>query len=59
MAIKVGVIGAKGRVGQAVCEGVNAADDLELVAQIDKGDSLETLLARELKSSWTSPHRQW
>lgn len=57
MAIKVGVIGAKGRVGQAVCEGVNAADDLELVAQIDKGDSLETLLSTgaEVIVDFTAP----
>ena len=32
MTIKVGVLGAKGRVGQAIVEGVNTADDLELVA---------------------------
>lgn len=43
MTIKVGVIGAKGRVGQAICEGVNAADDLELVAEVDRDDSLELL----------------
>lgn len=35
MGIKVGVLGAKGRVGQAIVEGVNAADDLELVADVD------------------------
>lgn len=44
MAIKVGVLGAKGRVGSAVCEGVNAADDLELVAQVDQGDDLQQLV---------------
>lgn len=43
MAIKVGVLGAKGRVGQAIVEGVNAADDLELVATVDRDDSLELL----------------
>lgn len=42
-AIKVGVLGAKGRVGSAVVAGVNAADDLELVAEVDQGDSLELL----------------
>lgn len=45
MAIKVGVLGAQGRVGRAIVEGVNAADDLELVATIDRGDSLEALTA--------------
>lgn len=44
MAIKVGVLGARGRVGSAVCEGVNAADDLELVAQVDQGDDLQMLI---------------
>lgn len=44
MAIKVGVLGARGRVGSAVCEGVNAADDLELVAQVDQGDDLQQLV---------------
>ncbi|WP_437177648.1 4-hydroxy-tetrahydrodipicolinate reductase [Corynebacterium stercoris] len=42
--IKVGVLGAKGRVGSAVVAGVNAAEDLELVAEIDRDDSLEALV---------------
>lgn len=42
--IKVGVLGAKGRVGQAVVEGVTAATGLELVAEVDKGDSLQLLV---------------
>lgn len=42
--IKVGVLGALGRVGQAVCDGVDAADDLELVAKVDRDDALETLV---------------
>ncbi|MDO5513491.1 MAG: 4-hydroxy-tetrahydrodipicolinate reductase, partial [Corynebacterium sp.] len=44
MAIKVGVLGARGRVGSAVCEGVQAAEDLELVAQVDQGDDLQMLI---------------
>ena len=43
MTIKVGVLGAKGRVGQAVVEGVEVSDDLELVATIGRDDSLELL----------------
>ncbi|MDY3126957.1 MAG: 4-hydroxy-tetrahydrodipicolinate reductase [Corynebacterium sp.] len=43
MAIKVGILGAKGRVGQAIVAGVEAADDLELVATLDRDDSLELL----------------
>ena len=42
--IKVGVLGASGRVGSAVCEGVEASKDLELVARINRGDSLEQLV---------------
>lgn len=44
MAIKVGVLGAHGRVGQAIVAGVNAEDDLELVAEIDRGDDLQQLI---------------
>ncbi|ERS52473.1 MULTISPECIES: 4-hydroxy-tetrahydrodipicolinate reductase [Corynebacterium] len=44
MAIKVGVLGAQGRVGKAIVEGVNAEDDLELVAEISRGDELQQLV---------------
>ncbi len=57
MAIKVGVLGAKGRVGSAVCEGVNAAEDLELVAQVDQGDDLQMLVdaGAEVVVDFTTP----
>ncbi len=45
---KVGVLGARGKVGREVCAAVEAADDLELVATVDTGDgddSLEDLVA--------------
>ncbi len=38
--IRVGVLGARGRMGMEVCRAVEAADDLELVAMIDQGDWL-------------------
>src|SRR4051794_39488654 len=38
--IRVGVLGARGRMGLEVCRAVDAADDLELVAMIDQGDWL-------------------
>jgi 4-hydroxy-tetrahydrodipicolinate reductase len=41
--IKVGVLGAKGRMGAEVIKAVTEAADLELVAALDLGDSLETL----------------
>ncbi|APE35996.1 4-hydroxy-tetrahydrodipicolinate reductase [Nocardia mangyaensis] len=40
MTIRVGVLGARGKVGQAICAAVEAAGDLELVAQVDKDDAL-------------------
>ncbi|MFF3567170.1 4-hydroxy-tetrahydrodipicolinate reductase [Nocardia jiangxiensis] len=39
--IRVGVLGAQGKVGQAICAAVEAAQDLELVAGLDKGDALD------------------
>nr|WP_296071732.1 4-hydroxy-tetrahydrodipicolinate reductase [uncultured Actinoplanes sp.] len=38
--IRVGVIGARGRMGLEVCKAVDAAEDMELVAMIDQGDWL-------------------
>lgn len=42
--LKVGVLGARGKVGREVCAGVRAAADLELVAELDLGDDLKDLL---------------
>lgn len=41
--IKVGVLGARGRMGQEVCRAVEVADGLELVAGIDEGDPVTGL----------------
>lgn len=38
--MKVAVIGAAGRMGSTTCAAVEAADDLELVAQLDVGDDV-------------------
>ncbi|WP_089254611.1 4-hydroxy-tetrahydrodipicolinate reductase [Asanoa hainanensis] len=38
--VRVGVLGARGRMGIEVCKAVDAADDMELVAMIDMGDGL-------------------
>ena len=43
MTIRVGVLGAAGRMGGEVCRAVEAADDLELVARLDQGDPLTGL----------------
>lgn len=57
MAINVGVLGAHGRVGQAVVEGVKAADDLELVAGLDRDDELQMLIDKhaEVIVDFTTP----
>jgi 4-hydroxy-tetrahydrodipicolinate reductase len=55
--IKVGVLGARGRMGSEVVKAVKAADDLELVAELDLGDSLETLITQgaEVVVDFTTP----
>lgn len=57
MSIKVGVLGAKGRMGREVIRAVNEAPDLELVAALDLGDSLDQLLANgaEVVVDFTNP----
>jgi 4-hydroxy-tetrahydrodipicolinate reductase len=51
--IKVGVLGAKGRMGQQVCATVDEAPDTELVARVDAGDALEALLAADVVVDFT------
>ncbi len=43
--IKVAVLGARGRMGSEVVKAVNEAKDLELVAELDLGDSLDKLVS--------------
>ena len=43
--IQVGVLGARGRMGAEVVKAVNNSTDLELVAELDLGDSLDQLLS--------------
>ena len=44
--IKVGVLGARGRMGSEVVKAVTEASDLELVAALDLGDSLDALVSK-------------
>jgi 4-hydroxy-tetrahydrodipicolinate reductase len=44
MTLKVGVLGARGKVGREVCAAVEAADDFELVAQVDQDDAVDALV---------------
>lgn len=55
--IRVGVLGARGRMGVEVCRAVDAAEDLELVAMIDQGDWLFNAsdAAAEVVVDFTTP----
>lgn len=44
MTIRVGVLGARGKVGQAICAAVAAAPDLDLVASVDQGDPIASFV---------------
>ena len=57
MSIKVGVLGAKGRMGSEAVKAISAADDLEVVAQIDLGDSLDQLISSGVQTivDFTNP----
>lgn len=43
-AIRVGVLGSKGKVGQAIVAGVEAAEDTDFTAGVDFGDELTALV---------------
>jgi 4-hydroxy-tetrahydrodipicolinate reductase len=53
--IKVGVLGAKGRMGAEVCRAVEAADGMEFVAGIDAGEDRTPLTAAEVVVDFTHP----
>ncbi len=55
--IRVGVLGARGRMGTEVCRAVDSADDLELVAMVDQGDWLFNIAdaAAEVVVDFTTP----
>jgi 4-hydroxy-tetrahydrodipicolinate reductase len=44
VSIKVGVLGAKGRMGSEAVKAITEAKDLELVATVDLGDSIDLLV---------------
>lgn len=56
--IRVGVLGAKGRMGTTVCEAVIASADCELVAALDVNDDLMELVATgaEVVVEFTTPN---
>jgi 4-hydroxy-tetrahydrodipicolinate reductase len=44
MTIRVGVLGAAGRMGQQTCGAVRGAADMELVAEVDEGDPISRIV---------------
>lgn len=52
---KVGVLGARGRMGSLLCQTVRSADDLDLVAEIDLGDPLDPLARCDAVVDFTAP----
>lgn len=53
--VKVGVLGAKGKMGSQVCRTVEATEGLELVAALDQGDDLEQLKGAQVVVDFTRP----
>jgi 4-hydroxy-tetrahydrodipicolinate reductase len=53
--IKVGVLGAKGRMGSEVCRTVDAAAGLELAAAVDVGDARDPLADCDVVVDFTHP----
>jgi 4-hydroxy-tetrahydrodipicolinate reductase len=53
--IKVGVLGAKGRMGSEVCRTVEAADDMALTAVVDVGDERDGLTECDVIVDFTHP----
>lgn len=43
-ALRVGVLGSRGKVGQAIVEGVQAAPDTDFTVGVDKGDALDAFV---------------
>lgn len=57
MTIRVAVIGAAGRMGSTVCQAVQAASGMELVARLDAGDEISptTLAGAQVAVDFTVP----
>jgi len=53
--IKVAVLGAKGRMGSEVVKAVTAANDMELHATVDLGDSIESVKGADVVVDFTNP----
>ena len=53
--IRVGVVGAAGRMGATVCDAVQAADGMELLARVDIGDPLSLVDDCDVVVDFTAP----
>ncbi|MEU5933543.1 4-hydroxy-tetrahydrodipicolinate reductase [Micromonospora sp. NPDC047187] len=53
--LRVGVFGARGRMGVEVCKAIDAAADLTLTAAIDQGDSRSAVSTAEVVVDFTTP----
>ena len=53
--IRVGVVGAAGRMGATVCAAVDAAEDMEVIAKVDLGDPLELVDDCDVVVDFTAP----
>ncbi|PVZ14416.1 4-hydroxy-tetrahydrodipicolinate reductase [Actinomycetospora cinnamomea] len=55
MSIRVGVLGARGRMGSEACAAVEGTDDLELVARVDMDDDRDVLRGADVVVDFTHP----
>ena len=53
--VTVGVLGARGRMGQTVSAAVEGEPDLELAGQVDQGDSRDALIGCDVVVDFTHP----
>src|ERR1700722_1590220 len=53
--IRVGVLGARGRMGRTASAAISDSADLELVAEVDQGDPLDSLAGCDAGLDFTHP----
>jgi 4-hydroxy-tetrahydrodipicolinate reductase len=53
--VKVGVLGARGRMGSKVCRAVAASDGIEVAAEVDQGDPRDPLAGCDVVIDFTHP----
>ncbi len=55
MVVRVGVVGARGRMGREVVRTITGADDLEVAAEVDLGDDRDALTGCDVVVDFTHP----